>query len=405
MQFYKDLPILTNKTLSDDMKKIPHAFLGFLDSHDSYLFDPVRKNFNSQTIDSMIVQNVTNTRFDVRSYVDKVTEFINKYFEVHNNSAIIICGGTCYYAQSILFDNTLVSEDNNETSSTPSDEDNAGDELWDELNKIDPQIASRYHPNDKRRLRRLIEIYKKNKKLPSDIYSSKNVKLRFPREKTFVLCLWLPREQLYKSLNSRVDLMVNKGLLSEVEEFQKRNEGSNLQTSINEAIGLKEFKGLFTYKDIPSEEFQALLQSGIKQVKSNTRRYARQQERWLFNRIQTLLYHLKDSFISHHFMRIDSSHLKELANISKLVHAFFSIKTEKLDYVDFLHNIAIEPKMPVSQEVCNVCNTIIYGRGQMELHILSKHHRTTVKRRINEIKFRETYGRDLPPPKRKKNPN
>ncbi|CCW59613.1 unnamed protein product [Phytomonas sp. EM1] len=402
MQFYQDLPIATNKISSDEMKNIPHAFLGFLDCHDFYLFDPVEAFFNSESTHSLIPQSSTNSRFDIRCYVDKVTEFINRYFAVYSNSAIIICGGTCYYAQSILFNNTLVSEDDDKVSTSHSNDDGAEGELWDVLNRIDPQIASRYHPNDKRRLRRLIAIHRKTKKLPSEIYSSKNVELRFPKERTFVLCLWLPRDQLYESLNARVDAMISKGLLSEVMEFQKRNEGNNRQTSIMETIGLKEFRDLFIHGDVLNEEFQGLVQSGIDQVKSNTRRYARQQERWLLNRFQTLLVYLKDDFISHHFMKIDSSQIKHSEDIVALVHALFAGKAEKLFFSDCLHNITIEPKRPVSQEVCNICNTVVYGRGQMELHILSKHHRSAVKRRNIEIKFKEMFGKDLPPPKRRK---
>ncbi|MBP6023151.1 MAG: tRNA (adenosine(37)-N6)-dimethylallyltransferase MiaA [Ferruginibacter sp.] len=81
------------------------------------------------------------------------------------------------------------------------------------------------------------------------------------------LGLELPKEELYKNINSRVDEMIVQGLTKEVEALYQYKNLNALQT-----VGYKE---LFDYADgvIP-------LEKAVEQIKLNTRHYAKRQMTW-----------------------------------------------------------------------------------------------------------------------------
>lgn len=81
------------------------------------------------------------------------------------------------------------------------------------------------------------------------------------------LGLELPKDELYKNINSRVDEMIAQGLTKEVEDLYQYKNLNALQT-----VGYKE---LFDYADgvLPIEK-------AIEQIKLNTRHYAKRQMTW-----------------------------------------------------------------------------------------------------------------------------
>jgi tRNA dimethylallyltransferase len=85
--------------------------------------------------------------------------------------------------------------------------------------------------------------------------------------------LELPREQLYKNINHRVDEMMEAGLLKEAENLFSFKSLNALQT-----VGYKELFDFF--------EGKFSLEKAIEEIKKNTRHYAKRQMTWFKKYIQ-----------------------------------------------------------------------------------------------------------------------
>lgn len=81
------------------------------------------------------------------------------------------------------------------------------------------------------------------------------------------IALELPRELLYQNINKRVDMMIEQGLVEEVNALQSLKNLNALQT-----VGYKE---LFDYF-----EGKMSLEKAVEQIKQNTRHYAKRQLTW-----------------------------------------------------------------------------------------------------------------------------
>ena len=81
------------------------------------------------------------------------------------------------------------------------------------------------------------------------------------------MALTLPREELYNRINTRVDLMMQQGLLDEARRLLPYRHLNALNT-----VGYKE---MFAYMDNVWT-----LDEAVERMKGNTRRYARKQLTW-----------------------------------------------------------------------------------------------------------------------------
>ena len=156
-------------------------------------------------------------------------------------------------------------------------------ELYEQAKKIDEIAIKKISPNDKKRIIRVLEIYHatgKNKTEQEKQSRRKEVKYDYR-----VFGINIEREILYERINKRVDIMIQQGLIEEVQQILKKY--SNLATAM-QAIGYKEIKEYLDGK-ITKEE-------AIEKVKQETRRYAKRQITW-FKRIEKikLLDGLKDT--------------------------------------------------------------------------------------------------------------
>jgi tRNA dimethylallyltransferase len=143
---------------------------------------------------------------------------------------------------------------------------NGVESLWERLKQIDQERASQIHPHNLRRIIRALEIYELTGSTMSDL-----VKTTKPyRGKIFLFGLKWPREELYKRINNRVDLMFECGLVEEVQSLLKKPQ--NRWTPALQAIGYKEIVKYLDGKNT--------LDEAIEEVKKNTRRFARKQMAW-----------------------------------------------------------------------------------------------------------------------------
>ena len=136
--------------------------------------------------------------------------------------------------------------------------------LQQEFKYIYPKNYSSYDLNNSQRLLREIEVFYETGK---NLYSFKSKKLKKRPFEIIKIGLNIERNLLYELIDKRVNLMMNNGLLEEVKslhDFQKKNA---LQT-----VGYKE---LFRFINN-----QYTLDEAIKNIKKNTRRFAKRQLTW-----------------------------------------------------------------------------------------------------------------------------
>ena len=141
------------------------------------------------------------------------------------------------------------------------------EEIWENACKIDPISMKKISKNDKKRIVRVLEIYKATGKTKTELEvlsRQKDVKYKFK-----VFGINLEREKLYEKINYRVDLMFENGLEKEVKNLISKY--SKFPTAM-QGLGYKEvvqyFYGLLTYDEM------------IEKIKQETRRYAKRQLTW-----------------------------------------------------------------------------------------------------------------------------
>ncbi|MFB6291259.1 MAG: tRNA (adenosine(37)-N6)-dimethylallyltransferase MiaA [Candidatus Bipolaricaulia bacterium] len=141
------------------------------------------------------------------------------------------------------------------------------DELHERLSRVDPRTAEKVHPNDTKRLVRALEVYELSGRPISELKEeAEPVPVNFLK-----VGLDRPREVLYDRVNSRVDKMLEEGLLDEVESLVE--EGFGPDWGAWETIGYKELV-LYLEGEYDYEE-------AIDEIKKNTRHLAKYQQNWM----------------------------------------------------------------------------------------------------------------------------
>ncbi len=240
MQIYKKLDVGTAKPTLEDVSKVPHHMIDFLDIKE---------------------------KFSVADYVKRARTIIE---DIHKRGKMpIVAGGTGLYIDSLIDGSDFAhkGEDVNlREELTILSEKEGKKAVHDILKELDFAAAQKIHENNLKRVIRAIEIIKTTNKSLSESIGRENKEALYD-----VLYLYLDhdREILYERINKRVDLMIKKGLLDEALWLYKNSDGT--ETSV-QAIGYKEF---FPYFNGEIEKEDA-----IENLKRDTRHYAKRQMTW-----------------------------------------------------------------------------------------------------------------------------
>ncbi|MCM1299616.1 MAG: tRNA (adenosine(37)-N6)-dimethylallyltransferase MiaA [Firmicutes bacterium] len=247
MQIYKGMDIASAKPSEEEMGGIPHYMIDFLPP---------------------------NKPFSVADYVEQARKCID---DIHSRGKLpIIVGGTGLYISSLInnikFDDTGSDFAFREKAKKFAEE-KGNDALWRELNKVDPVTALRLHPNNLNRVIRALEVYHIS---GSTISSAQQESRR--EDSPYRACYIMPdysRDVLYERINNRVDVMLEKGLLAEADEFFSHKD----YVTAVQAIGYKELKPYF--------DREKSLEECVARLKQATRNYAKRQLTW-FNKTENL---------------------------------------------------------------------------------------------------------------------
>ena len=140
------------------------------------------------------------------------------------------------------------------------------EELYNELIKLDKDIV--IDKNNKRRLIRALNYYKENNK---SISNNKTDKLLYD---VIMIGLTTSRDKLYSIINSRVDKMIDNGLIDEVKYFY---DNKIYTKPLINGIGYKEL-----YKYFNNE---ITLDEAVELIKKNSRHYAKRQYTFFNNQL------------------------------------------------------------------------------------------------------------------------
>ncbi|OBS80852.1 hypothetical protein A6R68_20932, partial [Neotoma lepida] len=248
-----------------------------------------------------------------------------------------------------------------------------GRELHKRLSQVDPEMAAKLHPHDKRKVARSLQVFEETGISHSEFLHRQHAEegggplggpLKFPNP----CILWLHADQtvLDERLDKRVDDMLAAGLLEELRDFHRRynlkkisENGQDYQHGIFQSIGFKEFhEYLITEGKCTPETSNQLLKKGIEALKQVTKRYARKQNRWVKNR-----------FLSRPGPSVPPVYGLEVSDVSKWEE---SVLEPALNIVQSFiqgHKPTATPmKMPYNEtenkrsyHMCDLCDRIIIG--------------------------------------------
>lgn len=235
-QFYKETSIGTAKPSLEEQAGIKHYFIH---SHS-------------------IHQPLTSAQFEKEALEILETEF-RRY------ETIILVGGSGLFIDALCHGLDDVPHDENIKNQLNIEFETHGLEpLLVELEAKDPLFYAKVDLKNPVRIIRALEVIRITNKPFSSFLAFQSKKRPFDFQK-FVIDL--PREMLYDRINKRVDIMLENGLLQEVQELLEFQNLSALNT-----VGYAELFDYFNNK-IPLKE-------AIELIKRNSRRYAKRQLTW-----------------------------------------------------------------------------------------------------------------------------
>ena len=138
--------------------------------------------------------------------------------------------------------------------------------LYEEAYKIDKNAVKNISINDKKRIIRVLEIYKETGKTKTEFEAESRKEVKYDYR---IFVTNMDREKLYERINKRVDVMVKQGL---IEETKRLLEMYDEYPTAMQAIGYKEIKEYIDGR-ITKEE-------AIEKIKMESRRYAKRQLTW-----------------------------------------------------------------------------------------------------------------------------
>ena len=249
MQIYKDMDIGTAKPTIEEMQGIKHYMLDFVSPDE---------------------------RYSVADYKKQAKQAIREIIE--KGKVPIVVGGTGLYVDSLIYEIEYQDIEFDEKYRKQLEERSKKEGLevlYNEAKKIDPEAITKISPNDKKRILRILEIYNatgKNK-TEQDRESRKN-EVEFDYK---VYAISWDREKLYDRINQRVDIMIDQGLIEEVQKIYSKY---NKFPTAMQGLGYKEV--------LEYLEGKCNKQEMIDKIKQETRRYAKRQLTWFRKNKQTI---------------------------------------------------------------------------------------------------------------------
>jgi tRNA dimethylallyltransferase len=145
--------------------------------------------------------------------------------------------------------------------------------LHQRLSVLDPLLAAKLHPHDKRRIIRALEVFRHTGQPLS--HQQTHFEEGPPKEKCRVFSLAWERRVLHRRIEARVDAMFAAGLVDEVSGLLARY--GTLSRTASQAVGYRE---VVEYLHSQKDTNRLALADCRQRVIARTRQFARRQETW-----------------------------------------------------------------------------------------------------------------------------
>ena len=242
MQVYKRMDIGTAKPTEEEMQGIPHHMIDVAEPDED---------------------------FSVSRYCCLAAPIVDDI--VARGKTAIIAGGTGLYMDSLIQGNAFApfpSTGVRERLETQADSEGMEFMLnW--LRSVDPESAARLHLSDRKRIIRALEVYLET----GQTITEHNRKTQLIPPKYTPLWLGLDfadRAELYRRIDRRVDMMLEMGLISEIQGLLAS--GIPPRCTAMQAIGYKEF--------VAALHGEETIAQAAEEVKKSSRHYAKRQLTW-----------------------------------------------------------------------------------------------------------------------------
>lgn len=249
MQIYKDMDIGSAKPTMQEMQGIKHYMIGVISP---------------------------DKRYSVAEYKQDAKEAIKEIIE--KGKIPIVVGGTGLYVNSLIYEieyNDIEIDEEYRKKLEKIAETEGLEKLYEEACRIDSEAMKIISKNDKKRIIRVLEIYKQTGKTKTQLeIESRQKEVEFDYK---VFAIDMDREALYDRINRRVDIMLQNGLIEEVKYLLKKYK--NYPTAM-QGLGYKETKMYF--------EGQITKEELVEMIKTETRRYAKRQLTWFRKNKETI---------------------------------------------------------------------------------------------------------------------
>lgn len=249
MQIYQEMNIGTAKPTVEERQGIKHYLLDFVSPEERY--------------------SVADYKKDAKGAIEEI---------IAKGKIPIIVGGTGLYVDSLIYEIEYPDIEFDKAYREELEKrvrEEGLESLYQEAKKIDPLAIQKISQNDEKRILRILEIYQATgrNKTEQEIASRKNP---VPYDYQVYALQW-DREKLYERINKRVDIMLEQGLVKEVESILEKHQ--QFPTAM-QGLGYKEVVEFLKHK-ITQEEM-------VEKIKRESRRYAKRQMTWFRKNKQTI---------------------------------------------------------------------------------------------------------------------
>eukprot|EP00940_MAST-03C_sp_MAST-3C-sp2_P002899 g2899.t1 len=390
LQVYRGLDIATAKVTEKEKCGVPHHLFSFLDPKSS---------------------------ITVREYRDRALQVIE---DISSRGKLpIIVGGTTYYIQSLLWPSLLDEETDmlagsktqkgTESCAVATKETTHSNPL-EELKRVDPQMAERLHPNERRKIEHSLRIFRETGIQHSKLIAEQHSRDAAMQPRYECRAIWLDCDlDVHEArLSARIGTMVDQGLLEEVESLwdmlendpdmsSKTSHDEDASSGLRQAIGFKEF---FPWLALPKPrsrcvtftkegtcavsstvvaketESARVLSECLELLRVRTRQYSRRQTKWLRNRFanrNVQVTRLNTSNVE----LWDQNVLQPALDIGKKLLAGDKIPEDEQREMNE-RNRRFWASRDISKwkkRACDVCGITTNGEHEWNTHLSSRRHR------------------------------
>ena len=242
MQVYRHMDIGSAKVTKEEMEGVPHHLIDVLEP---------AEEFNVVLFQKMARQAAEE--IESRGHIP------------------ILVGGTGFYIQALLYNIDFAENDEDRRLRRSLEEiakEQGASALYEKLRAVDPESCEIIHANNVKRVIRAIEFYEKTGKKISAHNREQRQNISPYRFAYFVLND--DREKIYRQIDQRVDLMMERGLVEEVRALR----------AMGCSRGMVSMQGL-GYKEILSYlEGEISQEEAVYMIKRDTRHFAKRQLTW-----------------------------------------------------------------------------------------------------------------------------